>query len=116
MARIAVDIDGVIANKLEGGKYPEDYAKKEPLPHAIESLKLLKEQGYYIYLFTARHEEDREITEKWLKEHGFEGLYNELIMDKPKYDIFIDDRAIRHEDWHDTLAKIGELRHSGRWF
>src|SRR4051812_22953264 len=104
MARIAVDIDGGIASKLENGKYPEDYVKKERLPHAIEGLMYLKEQGHYVYLFSARYEEDREATEQWLSEHGFNGLYEELILGKPKYDILIDDRAIRHANWVRTIV------------
>lgn len=116
MTRIAVDIDGVIASKLENGVYPDDYVKKTALDGAIESLKRFKEWGYYVYLFTARHEEDREVTEQWLEEHGFKGLYEELILGKPKYDILIDDRAIRHDDWDKTMSEIMELRHKGSWF
>lgn len=116
MARIAVDIDGVIASKLESGNYPEDYVKKDPLPYAIEGLKLLKEQGHYVYLFSARYEEDREATEDWLETHGFTGLYEELLLGKPKYDILIDDRAIRHDNWITTMAEVSELKHKGKWF
>jgi hypothetical protein len=113
MARIAVDIDGVIAGKLKNGKYPEDYPKKKPLGGSVFSLKELKRQGHYIYLFTARFEEDREITEKWLKDNGFAGLYEELIMDKPQYDILIDDRAIRHDHWHGSLGMVNLLNSKG---
>lgn len=116
MTRVAVDIDGVLATKLDNGKYPEDYVKKKALDGAIEGLKLLNAFGYYVYLFTARHEEDREVTEQWLKEHGFEGLYQELILGKPKYDVLIDDRAIRHDNWNKTIAELMELRHRGSWF
>lgn len=116
MARIAVDIDGVLANKLDGGKYPEDYMKKQPLPYAREGLRKLKQKGYYVILFTARFEEDREITEKWLKEHGFDGLYDELVMGKLQYDVLIDDRAIRHYNWFSTLAQVEALQESGKWF
>ena len=113
MARIAVDIDGVIASTLKNGVYPRDYHKKEPLPYAIEALKQLRERNHSIYLFTARYEEDREVTEAWLRVNGFSGLYDELIMDKPKYDILIDDRALRHTDWQDTLYKVNELDRKG---
>lgn len=116
MTRIAVDIDGVLATKLDNGNYPEDYVKKKALDKAVESLKWLNSLGYYVYLFSARYEADREVTEQWLEQHGFKGLYQELILDKPKYDILIDDRAIRHEHWDKTIAKIMELRHKGSWF
>lgn len=114
MARIAVDIDGVLAEKLDNGNYPEDYMNKRPLPMARESLEYLKNKGHTIILFTARHEEDREITEQWLRDHGF--VYDELIMGKPYFDVLIDDRAIRHTDWHLTLHTLEILETRGRWF
>lgn len=113
MARIAVDIDGVIASTLKNGKYPEDYPKKNPLPYSHEGLLALKKAGHTVYLFTARYEEDRESTETWLKQHGYLGLYDELVMAKPKYDVIIDDRAIRHTDWMDTLYQVGLLDKKG---
>lgn len=114
MARIAVDIDGVIATTLKNGKYPKDYAKKEPIPYSIEALKKLKQRGHILYFFTARYEEDRAITEEWLQEKGFSGLYDQLIMGKPKYDILIDDRTIRFDgNWLDTLYKVSELEQKG---
>lgn len=114
MARIAVDIDGVIATTLKNGKYPEDYPKKETIPYSLEALHALKGRGHILYFFTARYEDDREITELWLRENGFSGLYDELIMAKPKYDILIDDRAIRFGgNWFDTLYQISELEQKG---
>jgi hypothetical protein len=118
MAIIAVDIDGVLASKLESGKYPEDYVKKQPLTYAIEGLTYLKEEGHEVYLFTARYEEDRDATEKWLNEHGFTGLFDYIIFAKPKYDVLIDDRAIRHVDWVKTIAQLNDMKHTGegKWF
>jgi uncharacterized HAD superfamily protein len=117
MARIAVDIDGVIASKLESGKYPEDYVKKTPIYKAVESLKEFKEWGHSVFLFTARYEEDREVTENWLNVHGFSGLYEELIMNKPKYDVLIDDRALRFiGSWERARNDIYYLQKSGSWY
>ena len=42
-------------------------------------------------MFTARFEQDRKVTKKWLKTHKVP--YHRLILDKPQYDIFIDDKA-----------------------
>lgn len=116
MTRIAVDIDGVLASKLENGNYPDDYKKKKALPNSVESLQRLKNMGYHVFLYTARFEEDREVTEQWLRDNGFEGLYEELVMGKPQFDVLIDDRAIRHEQWWKTMAHLSELRHGGSWF
>jgi uncharacterized HAD superfamily protein len=116
MARIAVDIDGVIASKLENGVYPDDYVKKVPLSYAREGLRKLKREGHTVILFTARYAEDKEVTEKWLLDHGFAGHYDELVMAKLKYDVLIDDRAIRHSDWQDTLYQVDQLQKKGQWY
>jgi histidinol phosphatase-like enzyme len=112
----AVDIDGVLASLLESGNYPEDYKKKTVISGAVESLKTLRALGHRIVLFTARYEIDRVVTEKWLHDNGFAGLYDELIMDKPKFDYVIDDRAIRFEGWAATIDKVFQLHKSGRWY
>ena len=116
MALIAVDIDGVLASKLESGNYPQDYLKKTPLEYAIEGLTYLKVEGHEVFLFTARYEEDRDVTVEWLEEHGFSGLYKYIRFAKPKYDVLIDDRAIRHHDWISTVSQIHELQQTGKWF
>lgn len=116
MARIAVDIDGVLAMKLSNGKYPRDYPKKLPIDFAKESLRVLKDKGHYVYLFTARYEEDRNITMAWLHKFGFKDLFDELVMGKPKYDLLIDDRALRFEgNWMDTLYKVDDIERKG-WY
>lgn len=102
---IAVDIDGVLAEGPEYGEnYHDDYLNKEPMEGAIDAINKLKLEGNYIKLFTARFEEDREVTEQWLNENDFP--YDELIMGKPQYDIIIDDRAIWHTNWENTLKQI----------
>jgi uncharacterized HAD superfamily protein len=116
MARIAVDIDGVIASKLESGNYPEDYVKKEPIAMAVSSLEKLKEKGHTVFLFTARWEDDRQVTEEWLETHGFKGLYEALVMGKPHYDVLIDDRALRFEDWNNALYQLEVFDKKGQWY
>ena len=52
----------------------------------------LHEKRHYVILFTARWEADRETTVEWLKAQ--EVPYDELVMGKPRADIYIDDRAL----------------------
>lgn len=112
----AFDIDGVIASLLESGNYPADYVKKTVIPGAIESLRTVRALGHRIILFTSRYEIDRIPTEDWLKANGFDGLWDELILDKPKFDYMVDDRAIRFEGWPQTIEKIYSLDKGGRWY
>ncbi len=93
---IFFDIDGVITIETEGYSNAE-YLARTPNNNTISLINVLYERGEHkITLYTARHLEDREVTEQWLSEN--EVKYHELILDKPHYDILIDDRAFRFND------------------
>jgi hypothetical protein len=89
--RIAVDIDGILSNEVEGWG-DEIYMARTPNEENILTVQLLYADGHEIAIFTARHEEDRPVTEKWLKENLIP--YDELIMDKPHYDVLMDDMTL----------------------
>ena len=87
---IFFDIDGVLTIETEGfGE--EVYADRTPNKSAIPVVNRLYKMGHQIVLWTARFEEDREVTMNWLRKHGVK--YHTLIMDKPYYDLFIDDKG-----------------------
>jgi len=99
--QIAVDIDGVLTEEIHG--WGEDvYLSRTPRKVNIERINDLYNAGHKITLFTARHEEDRTITEVWLAQHKVK--YHSLILDKIHYDLFIEDRAIP-----DTQNNLGEI-------
>ena len=88
---IAVDIDGVLTFETkEWGE--EAYRSRTPRPKNIKRVKRLHDQGHKIILFTARHEEDKDVTLEWLSEHKV--VYDEIIFNKLHYDFFVDDRAL----------------------
>lgn len=87
---IAVDIDGILTFETEGFG-DEAYKNRTPNMKNISIVNNLHQEGHRILLFTARHEEDREVTIDWLTKHDI--TYDELIMGKPHYDVFVDDRA-----------------------
>lgn len=106
MARICIDLDGVIAGFKESG---QTYAEVAPVPGAVERVKALKQAGHYIIIFTARHMKTCEgnvarvvakvgaITLDWLARHGVP--YDEIHFGKPWADVYIDDNAWRFTDW-----------------
>jgi len=85
---IAVDIDGVLTEEIDGWG-EEIYWERTPVKTNIRCLWTLKQQGHKIILFTARHEEDRRVTIKWLKKHNV--VYDNIIFGKPHYDYIVDD-------------------------
>lgn len=83
---IIIDIDGTICT--EEKTFEKCLAK--PFDKAREKINEWYENNIIIF-WTARGWEQFKITEHWLKENGFK--YHQLIMGKPIYDLFIDDRS-----------------------
>lgn len=92
---VAVDIDGTICT--EERTFERSLAK--PLPDAVEALKMLKDNGNTIILYTARGWEQYRMTKAWLDENGF--AYDQIVMGKPIADVWIDDRARHFKGWAD---------------
>lgn len=119
---IAVDFDGTIVEH----KYPEI---GEEIPFAIQTLKMLRQDGHKLILWSVREGELLDAAVEWCRERGLEFYavnrdYPEETVDnnphftrKLKVDVFIDDRnlgglpdwgtiyhMIRHRrNWHDII-------------
>ncbi len=100
---IMVDLDGVICT--EERTFERPLAK--PIPGAREALARLKEAGHTIIIYTARNWPEYRATKQWLDERGF--AYDALEMGKPVADVWIDDRALRFNDWHGVLNELTSI-------
>ncbi|HBK70975.1 MAG TPA: phosphoheptose isomerase [Flavobacteriaceae bacterium] len=76
-----IDIDGTICDDIPNEE-PERMATAEVYPDALVTLNKWYEEGHIICFFTSRTEEHRDVTETWLKKHGFN--YHSLLMGKPR--------------------------------
>ncbi|MCF7809347.1 hypothetical protein K9N50_00010 [bacterium] len=94
---ISVDIDGTLCYLTD------NYSEAAPIPGAAENLKKLREEGWTIILFTARHFNQWQITVDWLKKHDFE--YDQIVFGKPPTRYYIDDRAILFDNNWDEIGK-----------
>ncbi len=78
-----------------------DYEKAEPINSRINQINSLKEAGNKIIFYTARgfvtKIDYRKVTEKQLFEWGVQ--YDELYMNKPNADVYIDDKNKDPFDW-----------------
>ncbi|MGM0420512.1 MAG: 5' nucleotidase, NT5C type [Bacillota bacterium] len=90
----------VPAEKLDDffAEYKEEiFSSVEPFQEAIDFLQTLKQQGHKIILITARDEKFRQVTETWLKKHGFpfDKLYHAEdkapLAQKEDIKLFVDD-------------------------
>lgn len=76
-----IDIDGTVGEDIPN-EQPERMATAEAYPDAIETINRWFDEGHQICFFTARTEDQREVTESWLEEKGFR--YHSLLMGKPR--------------------------------
>lgn len=95
----AFDIDNTIC-KTKGSIYSKSIPKK----NVIKLINKLKRNGHEIKIFTSRYmgrnkdnsnlvkKKYYNLVKKYLKKWGLE--YDKLILGKPSYDYFIDDKTI----------------------
>lgn len=106
MSTLVFDLDGTICEQTAGG---EEYFKAKPKPSMIQQIKIAKDLGWKIIIYTARgmnlYDGDlrrieynmRSKTEKWLEESGVP--YDALYFGKPPGDMYVDDKGICAEDF-----------------
>ena len=86
-----IDIDGTICSDVPNEDGPEKMLEAEPYPDSIEKVNKLYDAGHKICFFTARTEEHRDATERWLNTHGVK--YHQVIFGKPR-------RTDLHDEYH----------------
>lgn len=86
---MVIDIDGVI------GSNPD--AARKVISEWIKEAQII--------LFTSRcRRHQKEETEKLLKRWGIP--YDELVLNKPEGDVYIDDNALEFKSWDDAQRRL----------
>ena len=102
MRVIYVDIDETICHRECSSDFEvvHDYTKAKPIRENIEKMNKLYDEGNTIVYWTARGSRKQidwtELTTNQLNEWGVK--YHELRVDKPFYDLFIEDKSLRIEE------------------
>ena len=102
MKLIYVYIDETICNREASSDFGvvHDYTKAQPIKENIAKINKLYDEGNTIVYWTARGSRKqinwRELTAKQLDALG--AKYHELEVDKPFYDLFIEDKSCRIEE------------------
>jgi adenylylsulfate kinase len=105
---IAVDFDGVLA-EYTGWRGDDHYG--QPLPGALDFIRLLFAQGYKVHIFTTRagSYEGIERLEWWFKDHGLENdLVRRLVVTSIKSPawLYVDDRVFLFRGTFPSIAEI----------
>lgn len=103
---LAIDFDGVIhdyKNPVEGRRMGE------PIDGAKESLHGLKAVGHELVIHTVKASSlgGVKAVSDWLD--YYEIPFDYVVAIKPNADVYIDDKAIRFNDWAQTLAEVEKI-------
>lgn len=111
--RICFDLDNTLCTGAP-------YEKAEPYYWAAKFLRILKEAGHTIIIYTARKMSSENgnigrvnksiglLTFKQLEEWGF--IYDEIYFGKPAADIYIDDKGFKFNNEEQLKTYIGDLK------
>ena len=114
LKNIAIDFDGVIHNWDKGWYDGTCYG--EPIEGAIGSVKKLSKK-YNIIIFTAKCKPDRpmvngksgyQLVLDWLIRYDLDDCVSEITCEKPRAQLYIDDKGYYFESWDKTLEDINE--------
>lgn len=96
---LCFDLDNVICKTND----QFEYKKSKPNKNQIKLINKLYKKGYYIKIFTARGSGRFNGNIKKIKKHFYsltlnqlkkwKLLFNEFIIGKPSYDLFVDDKC-----------------------
>lgn len=109
---IAIDFDGVI-HSFELG-FHDGTIYGTPIEGSIEAIKRLS-QNYNIIIYTAKAKKDRplingktgiELVKEWLDKYNILKYITDITAEKPRAICYIDDKAIRFENWSQTLKDL----------
>ena len=76
-----IDIDGTICEDIPNEE-PERMATAKVFENVADQINKWYDEGHQICFFTARAEEHREVTEKWLATNGFK--WHSCLFGKPR--------------------------------
>ena len=102
---IFIDIDLTLCYTPTNQDGTPNYEEATPIQRSIDIVNRIFQQGHTVVLWTARGAttkvDYRDLTEGQLKQWGCK--YSDLRLDKPYYDIFVDDKA------HNSIDKLAEI-------
>lgn len=109
---LCIDFDGVIHDHNLG--FHDGTIYGEPIKGSLEALKELSLK-YKIIIFTCKARPDRplingktgaELVWEWLDKHNVQQFVSKVTATKPIASAYIDDKAIRFENWEQCVKVI----------
>ncbi len=114
LKNIAIDFDGVIHDFSKGWHDGTCYG--DPLPGSIEAVKKIA-KTHNVIIFTAKVKPSRplvngktghQLVTEWLEKHGILSCVDEITCEKPRAQLYIDDKGYHFKNWENTLKFFEE--------
>lgn len=115
LQQIAIDFDGVIHKNSKG--FHDGTVYDEPIEGALDAMKAISEHCDII-IYTCKAKPDRPLIEgktgveliwEWLNKYNIAPYIKEVTYEKPRAIAYIDDKAIKFENWNNTLKESMRL-------
>jgi len=112
---LGIDFDGVMHKNSKG--FFDGTIYGDPIEGTKQALKSLSEK-YTLICYTAKAKPDRglvngktgtELVWEWLKKHKFDKYISKVTSEKPRAVAYIDDKAIRFNNWDKCLENLEVL-------
>ena len=113
---LCIDFDGVIHENNLG--YHDGTIYGAPLKGALESIQELS-RTYKIIIYTCKANPDRPLVNgktgiqliwEWLQKYKIKEFIHDITFYKPHAVAYIDDKAIKFENWAQTLKQMDSLK------
>jgi len=75
----------------EGGFTPEEFLNRIPIQQNIDLINGFFDEGCFVVVYSARREEDRFLTDAWLKTNRVK--YHALVLEKMNYDVYVEEQT-----------------------
>lgn len=97
---LVVDIDSVLA--IEDWNTP--LMDRMIINDSVEAIRILKQKGFKIILYTSRFSYQNDETIEWLNKNNIE--YDKIVFGKPRGLLYIDDRGYRFKGWEKFFKDV----------
>lgn len=113
---LGIDFDGVIHKNSKG--FYDGTVYDDPIEGTEEALRELSSK-YTLICYTAKAKPDRmlingktgtQLVWDWLKKHKFDKYISKVTSEKPRAVAYIDDKAIRFNNWESCFKDLKDLK------
>ena len=113
--QIAIDFDGVIHKNSKG--FFDGTVYDTPIEGSLDAIKKISTK-FHIVIFTAKASKDRPLINgktgkehviEWLKENGFYPYIKDVVIEKPRAILYIDDKGYKFNNWIETISFLDTI-------